>query len=180
MKDYIKEFRKQKSRRNTLIVLSSLAFAFSLNAFVFFTPVWNKLQTSVKNYSTPKTDKEVNADIYLKKSWTWSDIVEVLAWSKMNKVSVLSFSLVSDSNSLKINDIFSDNKNFDIVKTTNVSWIYNVIIKFKTELDINKNESLLKIVYTKIWQAKTSINLAETQFKSWNDMYELQSNSIEF
>ncbi len=129
MKDYIKEFKKQKNRKNSLIVLSSLVFAFSLNAFMFYTPVWNKLQTSVKNYSNPKTDKVVTSDLYFKKSWTWSDIIELFSWNKMEKVTEIRFSVISDPAWLKINDIFTDDKNIDVIKSSNVPWISMVVLK---------------------------------------------------
>jgi len=65
MKDYLKEFKKQKLRKNTIIVLSAFTFAFVVNGFLFGTPVGNKLQTSVKNATTTKTTDIVKSDIYL-------------------------------------------------------------------------------------------------------------------
>lgn len=163
-----------------MIILSSLVFALSLNSFLFLSPAWNKLQTSVKNYSTEKTNKEVTSDLYLVKLWTWSSIIELKAWTDMKKVSELRFSLLWDPIASKINDIFTENKNFEVIKSSNVPWIYSVVVKTLKVQDINKGDSIIKIVYTKSWTAVTSFNLAETQFISEKDTYELQSSSVEF
>lgn len=178
MKDYIQEFKKQRVRKNMVIIISSLAFAFVINGFLFWTNVWNKLQTSVKNYNNENV--EIKSDLYLSKMWTGSDIIELKAWNKMLEVDELSFSVLSDVDGIKINDIFSENKNIEIIKTSNEPGVYTVIVKFSQKADINMWDSIIKLVYTKLKNDKTSINLISTKFKSKWVSYELSSSWVEF
>lgn len=180
MKDYIKEYKRQKSKKNIVIIASSLVFALWMNAFLFWTPVWTKLQTSVKNFNTVSTDKEVISDLYLTQNWSWSDMLSLKSWAKMNNVSELRLSIVSDPVWLKINNIISEDNSYELIKSSIVPWVYYVVLKFKTPKNIESQDTLFKIVYTKQIQDKTSVNLSETQFVSGEQTYELQSGSIEF
>ena len=180
MKDYIKEFKSQKTKKNTLIILSSFAFAFTLNAFLFFTPAWNNLQTSVKNYSTPKTDKEVVSDIYLETWGSWSDIINIKAWSDIKNVSELRFSVVGDPNTLTINDIMTESKSYQVIKSSSVPWVNLVILKWAPSYDVSKWTVLAKILYTKNSSESTSLNLIETQFVSDKEVFELNNSWVEF
>ncbi|EKE30067.1 MAG: hypothetical protein ACD_2C00050G0012 [uncultured bacterium (gcode 4)] len=182
MKDYIKEFRKQKVKKNVLLILSSLAFAFVINGFLFWTPTGNKLQTSVKNYWVEKTDKKATSDIYLERAGTgtWADLLDIKIGSDLKKVSEIKFSIVSDPQGLTINDIVTYNKDIELIKQSNVPWYYMVVIKLIKTQDIATGTSVWRIIFTKSGESATSVNLVETSFKSeWTD-FELQNSWVQF
>ena len=182
MKDYIKEFRKQKMKKNVLLLFSSLAFAFVINGFLFWTPSGNQLQTSVKNYWVEKTDKKATSDIYLARAGTGigADMLDIKVWTDLKNVSELKFSIVSDPQGLKIDNIFTDVKDLDLIKQSNVPGFYMIVIKMNKARDIPANSNLGKIVFTKIAETATSVNLVETNFVSEWVSYELQNSWVEF
>lgn len=49
MKDLFHDYKKQNSKKNTIIVMASLVFAFCVNTFLFGTDMGARLQTSVMN-----------------------------------------------------------------------------------------------------------------------------------
>lgn len=182
MRDYIQEFKKQKFRKNTMIVVASFAFAFLVNGFLFWTNVWNKLQADIKWATTEKTNKVVNSDLYLVKQWTWSDTVSLKVWTSIKKIKELRVSLAynPDENIFKINNISNDNdKNIEIIKISNTPWINSLTIKFKNPVDIKEDYTIANIMYTKNNNENTSINLSSANFVSWNDTYELTTSSIQ-
>lgn len=180
MKDYLSEFKKRKSQKNIAIITSSLVFAIGLNAFLFWTPTWSRLQTSVINYWTEKTDKDVQSDLYMVKQGTWSDMMELKSWNVMNKVSEIGFSLVWNPDSFTLSNIMPEDKDMEVSFTSNVNGVYMVIFKFNKAKDISKGTSLSKIIYSKkSLNDKSSLNIVESYFVSGWDKYELQSSWIE-
>lgn len=178
MKDYVEQFRQKRLRKNVIIISFWLAFALVVNWLIFGTDVGNKLQTSVKNANSGQQIKM--PDLYLKTGWTWSDVINLINWNSFDKVSQISFSLASNPDSIKINNIITEDKNVELIQTNNVPWYYMIILKFKNPQNILTNSNLLKIMYTKIWEDKSSINLLETQFLSDWQTFELQNRWLEF
>lgn len=183
MKDYLKEFKKQKSRKNLLIISSSLAFALMMNLFYFATPAGIELQTSVKNATTPKTTWEVKSDIYLQLKWTWSDTLGMKIWTEIKNVSEIRVSLIYNPNEedFKINNIVNDeDKNLEIIKISNTPWITSLTCKFQTPTDLKEWYNIANIVYTKLTKDRVAINLTETVFVSEKESYELKNSWVEF
>lgn len=183
MRDYVKEIKNQKLRKNTIIIVASFAFAFMVNGFLFWTNVWNKLQADIKWASTEKTNKVVTSDLYLQSDWTWSDTVSLRLWNSIKQVNEIRVSLITnpDESVFKINNIVNDeDKNLEIIKISNTSWIYALTFKFKKPVDLSVKYKLANILYTKTTKDKISINLAATNFISNKETFELTSSSIEF
>ena len=179
MSDVFKDYKKQKVRRNITIISLSLMFALSLNFFLFSSSVWQKIQTSVKNYG--EQPKVVNKDIYIEAAGTGSDILDLKIWSDISKASELSASFLFDPESMKLVDLYSDNKEVEITKVTNVPGIYFVSFKYKTPTDLKSWTTIWKILVNKIkkdW--KIVINMAQTHFTSDSKTYELTNASFEF
>jgi uncharacterized membrane-anchored protein YitT (DUF2179 family) len=63
MTDLFQDYKKQNAKKNSVIIVASLVFAFSINTFLFGTDIGTRLQTSVIN-STIKTNASV-ADIVI-------------------------------------------------------------------------------------------------------------------
>lgn len=183
MRDYIQEFKKQKFRKNTAIIVSSFAFAFMVNSFLFWTNIGNQLQADIKWATTEKTDKVINSDLYLVKQWTGSDTVSLKTWTSMKQVSELSASIVfnSDESAFKINNILNDtDKNIEVVKISNTPWMYSLILRFKKSTDLPKDYLLANIFYTKYTQEKAQISLIQTKFVSNKETFELTNSPISF
>lgn len=179
MKDYLKEYKNQRNKKTVLMVLSSFMFAVVINWFLFGTPAWNRLQSSVRNYWAESTSVKENADIFLTLWWSWSDMMDLTIWSDISKASEIRFSMLADPDSIKINNIFSEDKNADVISKSNIPWVTYVIVKFKDPENFKKGAKILKVVFSKLKQNKVSINLAETVFRSeWID-FELKNKWID-
>lgn len=183
MRDYVQEFKKQKYRKNTVIIVASFAFAFMVNGFLFWTSVGNRLQADIKWATTEKTDKAVKSDVYLQTQWTWSDSIILKLGTSIKQIRELRVSLITnpDENIFKINNIINDtDKNIEIMKISNTPWIYALTFKFKKPVDLAPDYVLANIMYTKKNDDKVSINLSTANFISDKDTFELTSNSLEF
>lgn len=183
MKDYLQEFKKQKIRKNTIIILSAFTFAFVVNGFLFGTPVGNKLQTSVKNATTTKTNTAVSSDVFLQQQWTWTDTLALKIGTQIKQVKEIRLSIITnpDTNIFKINNITNDeDKNLEIIKISNTPGITSLTFKFQNPTDIAQWYKLADIVYTKKEWEKVAVNLTETMFVSGKDTFELNNSWIEF
>lgn len=179
MSDVFKDYKKQKAKRNITIISLSLMFALGLNFFLFSSSVWQKIQTSVKNYW--EQPKVVNKDIYIEAAGTGSDILDLKIGSDISKASELSVSFLFDPESMKLADLYSENKDIEITKVTNVPGIYFVSFKFKTPQDIKSGTTLWKLLVNKLKKdTKIVINMAQTHFTSDSKTYELTNTSFEF
>ncbi len=178
MRDFFKEYREQKFKRNISIISFAFMFALCVNFLLFNTNIWSKLQTSVKNINQSSIT-EINKDIYLQSSATWSNIIFLKNSSSMASVSEIRLSLLFDPNSLKLTNFLSENKNAEIINISNIPWVVLLNIKYTNPINIEKNSDILKIVYDKTKEWKTNINLAETIFVSEKNLYELTNFWIE-
>lgn len=186
MADLFNDYRnKNKTKKNFAIVTSALIFAFTINAFLFKTDTGRNLQTSVMNI-WEKWVKSKTQDIYLEKAGTW--ILVLKLWNNLDSVSELRGSMLSDPENIVLttnpewvkNDFFTTNKAV-LKNISNSPWANLINIKFEKPINLKKWTIVLYIWYekTKI-EAKTVINLAETNFVSNKETYELTNGSIEF
>lgn len=182
MRDYVQEFKKQKYRKNAVIIVASFAFAFMVNGFLFGTNVWNKLQADIKWTNVEKTDKVVKSDIYLQAQWTWSDSVGLKLWTGIKQISELRLNITTnpDENVFKINNIANDvDKNVEIIKVSNIPWVYFLTFIFKKPVDLPADYVFANIFYTKKSGDKIPLSLSDVKFLSNKETFDLTSNSIE-
>lgn len=85
MKDLFQDYKKQHSKKNTLIIMASLAFAFSINTFLFGTDVGTRLQTSIMN-SASDTATMATADIIVVSAGSGTDMLKVQTTKFMQNV----------------------------------------------------------------------------------------------
>lgn len=164
--------------KNAVIVVASLAFAFSINTFLFGTDIGARLQTSVIN-STTKTSASV-ADITIVSAGTGTDMLKIESNSRLENVSRMILPLAFDPEGLSIKDVFSEDKDVEIVKNANVPGNSTITILFKKPRNIAEKTSLVTVVYKKTGP-KTVLNLGDTQFKSLDGtLYDLTNTSLEF
>lgn len=178
MRDLFQDYKKQNSKKNTVIIVASLAFAFSINTFLFGTDIGARLQTSVIN-STTKT-VTAPADISVVSAGTGTDMLKIQTNSKLENVSKIYLSLAFDPEGLTINDIFSEDKDVEVIKNSNIPGNSTITLLFKKPRNISEKSSLVTLVYKKM-VPKTVLNLGETQFKSMDGtLYQLTNTSLEF
>ncbi len=178
MRNFFKEYKEQKIKKNISIISFAFIFALCVNFLLFNTNIWSKLQTSVKNINQTSI-KEIDKDIYLEPSIKWSNIIFLKNNVLINAVSEIRFSLLFDSNNLKLTNFLSDNKESEIINISNEPWVILLNIKYPNPINIKKDSTILKIVYEKIKDLKTTINLAETLFISEKNTYKLTNSWIE-
>ncbi|MDD2891429.1 MAG: hypothetical protein PHQ95_00520 [Candidatus Gracilibacteria bacterium] len=178
MKDLFQDYKKQNSKKNTIIIVASLAFAFSINTFLFGTDIGTRLQTSVIN-STVKTST-TPADIVIVSAGTGTDMLKIKSNNQLENVSKIYLSLAFDPQGLAISDIFSEDKEVEVIKNSNIPGNSSITLLFKKPKTITEKTSLITVVYKKTVE-KTVLNLGETQFKSADGtLYQLTNNSFEF
>lgn len=178
MRDIFHDYKKQNSKKNMVIVVASLAFAFSINTFLFGTDIGTRLQTSVINSTTNAT--AIPADIAIVSAGTGTDMLKIQTNSRLENVSRIIIPLAFDPEGLAINDIFSEDKEAEVVKNANIPGNATVTILFKKPRNIIEKTPLVTVVYKKTAK-KTVLNLGETQFKSMDGtLYDLTNTSLEF
>ncbi|MDD2916798.1 MAG: hypothetical protein PHH70_03060 [Candidatus Gracilibacteria bacterium] len=178
MRDLFHDYRKQSSKKNTAIILASLVFAFSINTFLFGTDIGTRLQTSVMNAG--EKNNITPADMVVLSNGTGTDMLKIQMNSRLENVSRMIVPLAFDPEGLTINDIFSEDKEVEIIKNSNVPGNTVITLLFKKPQNISENTPVLKIVYKKM-KPKTVLNLGETQFKSIDGtLYNLSNSSFEF
>jgi hypothetical protein len=163
MRDIFHEYKKQNSKKNTVIIVASLAFAFTINTFLFGTDIGTRLQTSVLNTTTPVSTAP--ADITLVSAGTGTDMLKIQTNSRMENVSRMILPLVFDPEGLVINDVYSDDKDVEVIKNSNIPGNSTITLLFKKPRNIVEKTPLVTVVYKKT-TPKTVLNLGETQFKS--------------
>lgn len=94
MKDLFQDYKKQNSKKNTIIIVASLAFAFSINTFLFGTDIGTRLQTSVIN-STVKTST-TPTDIVIVSAGAGTDMLKIESNNRLEDVSKVYLSLAFD------------------------------------------------------------------------------------
>lgn len=179
MNDLFHDYKKQNSKKNTTIIVASLAFAFCINSFLFGTDIGARLQTSVMNSAT-KQVAAAPADVAVVSAGTGTDMLKIQTNSKLENVSRIILPLAFDPEGLTLKDIFSDDKDVEVVKNSNIPGNSTITILFKKPRTITEKTPLVTLVYKKI-APKTVLNLGETQFKSMDGtLYDLTNASLEF
>lgn len=178
MRDLFQDYKRQNAKKNTVIIVASLAFAFSINTFLFGTDIGSRLQTSVINSATQTT--ATPADITIVSAGTGTDMLKIQTNSRLENVSRMILPLAFDPEGLAISDIFSEDKEVEVVNNSNIPGNSTITILFKKPRNIAEKTSLVTIVYKKT-VPKTVLNLGETQFKSMDGtLYDLTNTSLEF
>jgi len=111
---------------------------------------------------------------------TGTDMLKIQTNSQLENVSKMYLSLAFDPEGLTISDIFSEDKEMEVVKNSNIPGNSSITLLFKKPKNIGAKTNLVTIVYKKTG-AKTVLNLGETQFKSTDGtLYSLTNSSLEF
>jgi hypothetical protein len=107
-------------------------------------------------------------------------MLKIQANSRLENVSRMILPLAFDPDWLAISDIFSEDKDVEVIKNSNIPGNSTITILFKKPRNIAEKTPLVTIVYKKKG-LKTVLNLGETQFKSIDGtLYDLTNNPLEF
>jgi hypothetical protein len=98
----------------------------------------------------------------------------------LSGVKELRASILFDPNSLTLSDFFSENQDAQIIKIANEPGVITVNIRYHNAIDIAPDTKILRVNYEKKGEAKTVVNLAETEFVTDNGNYSLSNESVEF
>ncbi|OIP54297.1 hypothetical protein AUK10_01170 [Candidatus Gracilibacteria bacterium CG2_30_37_12] len=178
MRNLFQDYKKQNSKKNTVIIVASLAFAFSINAFLFSTDMGARLQTSVLN-STTNTNA-TPADINIISAGTGTDMLKIQTNSRLENVSRVILPLAFDPEGLTMSNVFSEDKDIEVVQNANIPGNSTITLLLKKPKTLTEKTPLVTIVYKKTVQ-KTVLNLGETQFRSSDGtLYNLTNTSLEF
>ncbi len=161
-----------------MIIVASLVFALSINMLILGTDTGTRLQTSVMN-STTKTPL-VAADISVVSAGAGTDMLKIQTNSQLESVSRMILPLAFDPEGLTISDVFSEDKDVEVVKNANIPGNSTITLLFKDPKNIAEKTSLVTVVYKKTGP-KTILNLGETQFRTKDGtLYDLSNSSLEF
>ena len=174
MYDILKKYKHQKNISNLLIIFVSLIIAFLVNFFLLdSTDLWKNLKSSLLN----SNEIELKSDIYLTKN---SDKIEINAWKNINNCKTLSLSLVYNPENIVIENI-SSIIDADITKIWNIAWFESIIINFKNNKNINKNEKILELKIKKLEEKTENLNTINANFKDINwEIYLLTTSWLTF
>lgn len=179
MKDFLEAYQKSTHKKNIAIIASAFVFAVSVNALLFGTDAGTRIQTSAIEFAVGGKTIEARPDLSLVSSGSGSDMVKLVLGRSAKGVREVRATFVSDSDALKIKDVFTTEKEAEIVKISNVEGMMLVNVRFSSPRDLSAGTELATTVYSKASSEKTQISLVETSFVSESGEYELTSSAIE-
>lgn len=178
--DIISKYKKEKKLKIIYIISSSFLLALWLNMILSMTETWQMIKTSVLNSTNIWQKKE--AQIYLEKIVNpQNTIIKLKTSTNIKDIKSFSFSMFYNPENVKIIDIFSNNKEIEIINLSKDNWILSLILNYKNIQDINPNDEILNIVLQKNDNSKTEqLNILETNFTDKNEaIYELTTSWID-
>jgi len=172
-KDFLNEYKKNKTIWNITIVVASLIIALSINFLVLDnSDFWTNLKTSVieAGQNNQKADlilENQNWNITLKNS------------KKLNNTKSLSYSIIYNPENVEIKSIECNSNN--LVKIENQEWIKAIIINYDNPININKNTKICTINTSKKELKSEQLNLINSNFTdtTW-ETYLLTTSWITF
>ncbi len=179
MKDFLEAYRKSTHKKNVAIVASAFAFAVSVNAFLLGTDAGTRIQTSAIEFAGGGKASEIRPDLSLESSGSGSDLLKMVLSRPAKGVKEVRATLVSNAEALKINDVFTAQKDAEIVKISNVDGMMLVNVRFASPQDLSSGAEIAMLAYSKTNPERTQISLVETSFVSEAGEYELTNSAIE-
>ena len=184
MRDFLEEFRRQNSRRHLTILTLSLTMAIILNAVYYGTPVGGSLRASLQQSTT--TTAPHGPDLVIQSAGTGSDMLTLSTTTTIRAATGLTLTLLTDPSQLTITDIPDDeaipNADSKATIATDLSTPGMVIVhmSWMKNTDLPPHTTLLHISYNKKTTSTTTLNVAESNFQSNGNTYDLTNQSFEF
>lgn len=180
MKDHFTAYRKDAFRKNIAIVASAFVLAISVNAVLFGTETGARLQTSAVEFAGTSGGSAASADISAISAGTGTDLLKLRLASEAKGVKEFRLTLLSDPTTVKIRDVFSTDKDAEIVKISNDPGVLLLNVRYTKAKDIPAGTEFAMVAYSKTGSGKTVLNFIETSFVSDGATYELSNAPLEF
>ena len=172
-KDFLNEYKKNKTIWNITIVIASLIIALSINFFILDnSKFWSNLKSSVLEAGQNNTKADLvlenkNQKIILKNS------------KKLNNIKSLSFSIIYNPENISIENIECNSNK--LIKIENQEGIKAIIVNYDTPKNIEKNSEICKIKTSKKETKSEQLNLINSNFTdiTW-ETYLLTTSWITF
>lgn len=179
MDDIIQKYKKEKTRKNLNIIITSLALALGLNIFLWSTESWKYIQTSVMNSQVWTVEK---SDLYFENvKNSWNIQINLQSSKEIHLVKSMSFSLVYNKNNVIIKDKKVNFDGWELVNVIDSNGYNTVIINFKNPMNIKTNETILQIVLEKKVTQKENINILNANITdNQNNIFMLSTSGKEF
>ena len=179
MKDFVSLYEKSAFRKNIAIALSAFVLAIGANAFLFGTDAGMKIQTSAIQYTNPvvKTDR---SDVYFTTTGSGSDILKLKFAKAAESVKEIRATVVFDAKKLSVKDIFTTDKNAEIVKSSTVDGVLLLNIRYNSPAKIAADSEIATIVAVKNAKDKAPVNLVGTQLVTTDGTFDLTNEAVEY
>ena len=179
MKDFVSLYAKSAFRKNIAIACAAFVLAVGVNSFLFGTDAGVKIQTSAIQYAG--NEKKIQrSDVYLVTTGSGSDILKLKISKAASSVKEVRATVVFDSKKLSVKDVFTTNKNAEIVKSSTVDGLLLLNIRYITPENITADSEIATIVAVKSTKEKAPVNLVGTQLVTTDGMFELTNEAVEY
>ncbi len=179
MKDHFDQYRKAVTKKNVAIVASAFALAVSVNAALFGTEAGTRIQTSAVEFAGgPKT--EATADLVPVSSGTGTDLFKLRLEREVRDATEVRATLLWNPESVQVRDVFSTDKDAEIVKISNEPGILLLNVRFKTPKTLPAGSDIATAAYAKTGSAPAVVTLSETAFVAKDGTFELSNSAAEF
>ena len=109
-----------------------------------------------------------------------TDLLKLRVSKPLTNVKEIRATVLFDAKGLKVRDVFTTDNSADIIKLSNIDGVMLVNVRYKQPKDIPAGSDVATFAATKTGSGRSVVNLAETQFVSGKDTYELSNQAIEF
>ena len=179
MKDFVSLYQKNTFRKNIAIACSAFVLAVGVNAFLFGTDAGVKIQTSALEYAGNEKKIE-RSDVYFATTGSGSDILKLKLSKAASQAKEIRATVVFDSKKLAVKDVFTTNKNAEIVKSSTVDGLLLLNVRYITPEDVPADSEIATIVAVKNTKEKAPVNLVGTQLVTNDGMFELTNEAVEY
>ncbi len=172
MENIVQKYQSRSRKRHTAaIVAASLVLAVGANAFMF-SQVGQQMKASLLEAGSPSVS--ASGDLYLTKSASAADLLELKAGRAMAQVKELSFSLSVDPSLVDLRNVLAAQGVRAEVSLITKEAPFVVTVRFDSPTDLAAGQSVASVALTKKRPVETAVNLTSTFFKS-DKNYDLEA-----
>lgn len=177
--DVISKYKSHRLLKNISIIITSLFLAISINYTLNNTNISNSIKSSVLNSNTSIEQK---SDIYMEKeNNTINNIISLKNSKNIYWLKNINMTIIYNPEWLEVSDIYLSNDNLKLTQINRENWIINLSINSQNELDLDKNQKIVNILFSKKSKKIEYLNLINSFFtdNNWNT-FELSTSGIDF
>lgn len=158
MKNFLADYKKEKKIWTFTIIWLSLILAISINFYIFDrSSLWQNIKASILDINNVWN----KWDFYLEKAWNTE--LQIKSSKLLQKPTTLSFTINYNPEVLEIDRVFSNLWLIEYLWEQNI-WSDTIMITTDQTKDINPEENILEIYYSKKEDESTQINITNANF----------------